>query len=251
MKNGFGGIVLLSMGLVLPTAYAQPDVSTLGPGWECPLALSSFNGPGTIIEITSKNGPLEVVDLSHLITIKRKPAIIASFTDTREIKTGIIASFLEKLIPGVKAKLGAQAGAKRANSISYDRVTEERTDFAAEDKALQWVRKNPKAFKNRTQGSRYYLVRYAYLAGHINYDLSSEMTTAVGGEAAFNGLGNVSVSLINVDGSTHLRLDQTMDPPLRVCIKTREIGVVGAGSGGEARFGLLPGDGKLPTDLAF
>jgi hypothetical protein len=70
--------------------------------------------------------------------------------------------------------------------------------------------------------SRYFLIREAYLAKTIVYDLAAQFVTDLGGQAKVQNALTVKSATI-VEGTSSYKLEQTFDTPLRTCIKSREI----------------------------
>jgi hypothetical protein len=244
-------LVLAWFGVFTHAAFAQPTVPmpALGTGWRCLLTPSSFYGPGTIVEIYPDDTVDSVVDLSGRVKKTSRPSAIAAFEERRTISGGIMVDLLRTVLKFGDAKVSAQASKGYMNNVSYGDVTHEMTYADAETVVNTWVRANPDKFARISRGNRFHWIREAYLAREISYNLSDELTLAVGGEAAIKKAGLFKVAVIDDTGTKRYRLNQVFNPAMRVCVKARPIGVLSAGSGGEQELGVLPSDTTWPDQL--
>lgn len=216
---------------------------TLGAGWQCLLAPGGFDGPGTILEYDENGTKFEVVNLETVIKIEKRPAAIGEYVENKSLSSSIVASFLSGIIPNAKGKLEAGASSKLNASVSFTNVTEERADGSSELVANEWIAANQKRFRPK---STYFFVREAYTASGLKYGLTSAQVLSLGGEAELKAGIGIKGTVFSIDNGTNYKLEHQTATPLRVCIKSREIGTIGAGAGGEIIYGMLNGYGSLP-----
>ena len=234
-------------------AWSQTAVASkvLGPGWQCLLVPTSFDGPGTVFSVDPDGTKSRIIDLSlptkfgKPIPVKRLPAAIGAITSDHKAEAGVTVSLLEKIIPGLAAKISAGGHHLDASKIVYDKVQEE-TTFDTDLKPIlnAWLAKNSKDYMAGGPGTRYFVVRDAFLAGAVDYHFSKDNIAELGGEGTFKSLFSANVSL---KGSYEAGYDlnQKFEPPLRVCVRTYEIAPT-RGLSAAITYQVIPKDGLVP-----
>lgn len=210
--------------------------AVFGPGWQCMLVPSSFDGPGTIFSVDKGGVKYHLVDLSSQpeVAVSTSPAAMGEYRETETLGTNIILDLLDKAIPGARASLSADAGHTRTTDIEYSNLTYEVTYQTATDFAEKWFNQNIRP----DNGTRYYFVREAYSAGAVKYDLSDNDVASLGGEAQVRNLLSGKGTLVNAKDSSSYQLTQDFSPKLRTCILPYEFEIVSAGADGSVRWGL-------------
>jgi hypothetical protein len=132
----------------------------------------------------------------------------------------IVVSLLQKSIPDLGLKLKAQGDQIRGATVEYGKVEEETTyevevNMVIDDWFSEHVVPKP--------GLRYFVVRDAYIAGSVSYDLSASDLIKTGGEFQLNRIFQTSLTVFKHEGASSYKLDQVLDPPLRVCIRASEV----------------------------
>lgn len=234
-------------------AWAQTAAAAkvLGPGWQCLLAPTSFDGPGTVFSIESDGTKSRIVDLrratksSKPIPVNTQAAGIGVITSDRKVNASIAVSLLEKISPGLAAKISAGGHRLDVSKVQYGDVQEE-TTFDTDLKPIlnAWLAKNAKEYMSGAPGTRYFVVRDAYLAGLVDYHFSKDNVVDLGGEGTFKSLFSANLSLSGGYEAGY-DLNQKFDPRLRVCVRTYEIAQT-RGLSGAAVYQIVPEDGIVP-----
>ena len=220
-------LALCPANLAWPQTAAAAKV--LGPGWQCLLVPTSFDGPGTIFSIESDGTKSRIVDLSKAsksgkpVPVKTQAAGIGVITSDRKVNAGIAVSLLEKISPGLAAKISAGGHHLDVSKVQYGDVQEE-TTFDTDLKPIlnAWLAKNAKEYMSGAAGTRYFVVRDAYRAGMVDYHFSKDNVAELGGEGTFKSLFSANLSLSGGYEAGY-DLNQKFDPRLRVCVRTYEI----------------------------
>jgi hypothetical protein len=245
---GFSARLVVSAFLVACTAshsFAQQAASAiLGTGWQCLLVPTSFDGPGTIFSVSTLGEKSRIYDLNaaKLIVVHTGNAAFGKVTDKSKIKGEIVVSLLEKAIPRLGLELKAEGSLVKGATVEYRKVQEE-TTFEGEVNEV-----TEKWFKDHVttkDGFRYFLVRDAYVAGEVTYQLTYADLVNVGGEAKFKSLFQAKVTVINHEGINSYELHQMLQPPLRVCIRASEL-LPTRGADAVVRYHLTDEAGRVP-----
>ena len=124
----------------------------------------------------------------------------------------------------------------------YKDVREE-TTFETEVNEIveKWLR----GYDGLKDTHRYFLVRDAYLAGHMNYIFTKRDIEDLGGEAKFKRLFVVKGTVAHHQHENSYQLDQELRPPLRVCIRASEL-LKARGADGAERYHVLNEVGQVP-----
>jgi hypothetical protein len=195
-------------------------LDSLPPGWQCLLVPSNFDAPGSIFSVDSTGRKFRIADLTGQtgIVIQRSPAAFPKIVEKRSLGSNIVIGLLENAIPGVSAKLTGTLTSTTNNTVEYGDLVYEITYKQAADLAILWFNRNvtPEA------GVRYFLVREAYVASRINYDINAETIAALGGETKFMNMVGVNGNLVSNESKTSYQLKQNLLPPLRTCILPSE-----------------------------
>lgn len=220
--------------------FPRPDnalpLGSLPPGWQCLLVPSTFDAPGSIFSVDTGGHKFRIADLSSQpeVLVHRSPAAFPTIVEKRSLGSNIVIGLLDNAIPGVSAKLTGTATSTTNNVVEYGDLTYEITYKSAADFAISWFNRNVKP----EDGMRYFLVREAYVAGRINYSISDDVVTALGGQANFKSLIGANGNLIKTDYKTEYQLRQNLSPPLRTCILPSEFTPEGAKFTGGTVWGL-------------
>ena len=211
-------------------------ITSLPPGWQCLLVPSNFDAPGSIFSVDSSGRKFRIADLTGQtgIVIKRSPAAFPKIVEKRSLGSNIVIGLLENAIPGASAKLTGTLTSTTNNTVEYGNLVYEITYKQAADLAISWVNRNI----TPEEGVRYFLVREAYVASRINYDINADTIAALGGEAKFMSMIGANGNLISNESKTGYQLKQTLSPPLRTCILPSEFTPVGAKITGATVWGL-------------
>lgn len=176
----------------------------------------------------------------------REASAIGVITSERKVEVGVAVSLLEKISPGLAAKITASGHHLDFSKIEYGNVQEETTfDTDLNPTLNAWLSQNSKAYMTGPHGTRYFVVRDAYQAGFVNYHFSKDNVAALGGEGNFKGLFTANVSLSGGYEAGY-DLNQKFDPRLRVCIRTSEI-APSRGLAGASVYQVVPQDGIVPN----
>jgi hypothetical protein len=240
----FGALIisgLLGSGAVLPQSVPVPVV---GPGWQCLLIPSSFDGPGTLFSVNGIGEKSRIVDLRalNLVPVRTGKAVFGRIAGKGNIGGDIVVGLLERAIPGLALKLKAEGGNIRSATVEYGNVEEETTYEAEVNQVFDdWFREHvaPKP------GVRYFFVRDAYVAGSILYDLSEGDVVGAGGEIKFKRIFEASTTIFRKEGQNTYKLDQKLEPPLRVCIRASEVLLTRNADGSEG-YRLTARTGQVP-----
>ena len=194
----------------------------IGSGWQCLLIPSSFDGPGTLFSVNQAGEKSRIVDLRsmNLIPVRTGRAAFGRVSDKSTIGGDIVIALLEKSVPGLGLKLKAEAGEISGATVEYGKVEEETTYEADINMVVDdWFNEHvvPKP------GVRYFLVRDAYIAGSVSYDLAETDIIKAGGEFKLKRLFQTSLTVFRHEGQRTYKLDQVLDPPLRVCVRASEV----------------------------
>jgi hypothetical protein len=232
---------LCGTGTVLPQSV---PVTVVGPGWQCLLIPSSFDGPGTLFSVNATGEKSRIVDLRalNLIPVTTGTAAVGRLASKSTIGADIVIGLLERAIPGLGLKLKAEGDSISTVAVEYSNVKEE-TTYESEVNEIfdEWFSEHVKP----KPGLRYFFVRDAYVAGSISYDLTSSSDAGAGGEVSLKRIFEASTTLFKRENQNTYRIDQTFDPPLRVCIRASEVLVSRSGEGSEA-YRLTPRTGQVP-----
>jgi len=239
------GILAACGPLVAETVLAQSlPVTMLGPGWQCLLIPSSFDGPGTLFSVNEAGEKSRIVDLRslNLIPVRTGRAAFGRVSDKSTIGGDIVIALLEKSVPGLGLRLKAEGGQISGATVEYGKVEEETTYEADVNMVVDdWFSEHvvPKP------GVRYFLVRDAYVAGSVSYDLAEVDIIKAGGEFKLKQLFQTSLTVFRHEGQTTYKLDQVLDPPLRVCIRASEVSATRSADGSET-YRLSVRTGQIP-----
>ena len=205
----FGKFLAMAIMVVLVSgaqSFAADSVmsTVLGPGWQCLLIPTSFYQPGTIFSIDNATGEKSRI-ISLKVPIQKGPAAFPKVTDTKKLSGDMTVSLLEKLIPGLGAKLKAEGSQLNEVGAEYKDVREE-TTFETEVNEIveKWLR----GYDGLKDTHRYFLVRDAYLAGHMNYIFTKRDIEDLGGEAKFKRLFVVKGTVAHHQHENRYQLDQ-------------------------------------------
>lgn len=244
--------ILILAGCSIFPAWSQTSDAekVLGPGWQCLLVPTSFDGPGTIFSIDPRGTKSRIVDLSRptkstkAIPIETERAEIGVITSGSNMNVSVAVSMLQTIAPGL-AKLWAAGQHADVSKIEY-RDVEEETTFDADLKPIlgSWLKQNSKEYLAGPPKTRYFVVRDAYRAGIVNYHFSKDNVAALGGEGTFKNLFSANASL-NGDIQAGYDLSQKFARRLRVCIRTYELTET-RGVSAEAGYQIDPRDGVVP-----
>ena len=245
---------LATLALLVSTACAAAAQTTflpataLGPGWSCFINPTTFFAPGTIFAIR-EDGLDRIKDLSSSINTQRGSAVVPQLENVTRSEIGILATLSRRLLGSATASVEAGGQISRGDRVKYQAVTEEQTEKAAEAIAEDWIRANPRAFLEIRSGVKYHFVRAAYLAGNVEYEITTDTAAKLGGEASIRSAGKFTVNLVDTQSGKRLQLSEILSPPLRVCIRARPIEVRSAGITGENELGIFQEDSVLPPEL--
>ena len=228
--------VMLTGGGCPPRPDHNLPLSSLPPGWQCLLVPSTFDAPGSIFSVDSSGRKFRIADLGSQpeVAVHRGSAAFPKIVEKRSLGSNIVIGLLENAIPGVSAKLTGTSTSTTNNMVEYGNLTYEITYKPAADFATSWFNRNV----SPEDGVRYFLVREAYVAGRINYDINADAVTALGGQAKFKNLIGANGDLIKNEFRTGYQLQQNLSPPLRTCILPSEFTPVGAKITGTTVWGL-------------
>jgi hypothetical protein len=213
----------ISAVLGLSPSFGQSVSPTiLGRGWQCLLIPTSFDEPGTIFSVTNDGEKSRIVDLQamKLISVQTGKAAFGKVSDKNTIGGGVMIAVLEKSIPDLGLKLSGKGSEIKGATVEYGDVVEETTyEIDTNPVVEKWVKEHitPKI------GLRYFLVRDAYVAGDVLYNLSESDIVKIGGEFKFKHLIEGSATVLQRESQSSYQLDQVLTPPLRVCIRASEI----------------------------
>jgi hypothetical protein len=173
---------------------------------------------------------------------RSREAAFGTLTDKTSIASGIVVGLLEKVIPNLGLKLDAEGSQITGATVHYGDVVEETTYEDDIDAVFDsWFRQRvtPKP------GVRYFLVRDAYVAGSVSYDLTTTRNLDAEGELRFKRLFDTRLTILKHEGQSGYKLNQILDPPLRVCIRASEVMVTRDGDAGEV-YRLSDRTGAVP-----
>jgi hypothetical protein len=215
---------LLAYGLLwLESVLAQSLSATMiGPGWQCLLIPSSFDGPGTLFSVNGAGEKSRIADLRalKLIPVRTGRAVVGKISNKSAVGGDIVIALLEKSVRDLGLRLKAEGTEITGATVEFANVEEETTYETEVDLVFDdWFREHvsPKA------GVRYFLVRDAYVAGSVSYDLAETDVIKAGGEIKFKKIFETNVTVFRHEGQSTYKLDQILDPPLRVCIRASEV----------------------------
>lgn len=241
---------LLVISTSLVACASNPPVvpgtaSVFGPGWQCLLVPTSFDGPGTIFSVDQKGVKYHVADLSSQpqVVVQQGAAAMGTYHETETLGSNIILSLLDKAIPGASASLSATAGLTRTTDVEYGDLIYEITYQPATDYAVQWFNQNV----HPDNDTRYFFVREAYDAGSVKYDLSDNDVASLGGAVQVQQKLSGKGTLLEAKDATGYKLTQNFSPKLRTCILPYEFEVVSAGADGSVRWGLSKQPAAVPV----
>ena len=234
-------------------AWAQTDAAAkvLGPGWQCLLVPTAFDGPGTVFSVEADGTKSRIIDLSDRvklskpIPVKKQPGAIGTITSERKVEANVMVSLLEKISPGLAGKISASGKHFDVSKVTYGQVQEETTfDTDLKPTLNAWLAKNSKEYLTGPTGTRYFVVRDAYVAGMVNYHFSKDNIAELGGEGTFRSLFSANISLKGAFAVGY-DLEQQFNPALRVCIRTYELAPA-KGLSGAIAYQVVPKDGVVP-----
>jgi hypothetical protein len=219
-----------------PASDGNLPLASLPAGWQCLLVPSTFDPPASIFSVDSKGRKFHIVDLSDSAQVKveRGKAAFPKVVEKRSLSSDITIGLLENAIPGVSAKLSGTSTNTTDNTVEYGDLVYELTYKPTADFAKSWFNSNV----TPEDGVRYFLVREAYVAGQINYDISADAVAALGGEAKLRNLLEANGNLLKKTSNTSYQLHQNLSPPLRTCILPSEFTPIGAKITGTSIWGL-------------
>jgi hypothetical protein len=155
-----------------------------------------------------------------LISVQTGKAAFGKVADKNTIGGEVMIAVLEKSIPGLGLKLSGKGKEIKGATVEYRDVVEETTyEIDTNPVVEKWFKEHiiPKV------GLRYFLVRDAYVAGDVAYNLSETDIVKIGGELKFKHLLEGSATILERESESSYKLDQVLTPPLRVCIRAPEI----------------------------
>ncbi len=225
--------------------FAQTlPVKEIGPGWQCLLIPSSFDGPGTLFSVNAAGEKSRIVDLRalNLIPVRTGNAAFGRIASKGTIGGNVVVGLLEKAIPGLGLKLSAEGSNINGATIEYGNVEEEAT-YESEVNSIfdDWFNEHVKP----KQGLRYFFVRDAFVAGSILYNLTNSNVEGAGAELTLKHIFEASAVLFRHEGEKTYTLDQSFNPPLRVCIRASEVSITRSAEGSEA-YQLTTRTGQVP-----
>lgn len=222
MLNFWRSLLIVLVGFLACCANAQTiPAQALGPGWQCLLVPTSFDGPGTIFSVDISGVERQVKDLGRakLLNILTGPVAFGKISISQKTAGEVSASLLEKLFHGVGGSVKAEGHKFQGSSLEFGDVVQETTESVDFDPIVnKWFNTHV----NPAPGVRYFIVRSAYSAAHIYYHLSKDDLLAIGGEANLKQVVQAKAEISRgTEGSYDL--DQTVHPRLRVCIQASEL----------------------------
>jgi hypothetical protein len=240
----------IAMALLL-ICQAKADAASLGmvsdvigPGWQCLLVPTSFDGPGTIFSVSTTGEKSRIIDLQNrkLIKVYRGEAALPKLKDSKQLSSGIVVSLLQHAVGNLDANLKAEGKRISGASAEYSKLTEETTFESEVDPiAEHWFKANVKPQSDQ----KYFIVRDAYTAGIIKYDFTGKNLIDLGGEANFKKIFQLNGTLLNVETGDTCSLEQSFTPPIRVCIRASAFQTT-SGVGGVTEYHVSDQVGVVP-----
>jgi len=193
----------------------------LGTGVQCLLTPSSEYKPGTVFRIDDKN----VSYFANRTLRDRLPlhppadAAVGILRGKQDINIGLLASLLTLSQPGTDlASIHASFNQTRTIDAELEGVKYETTDDTDIDQVMNWF----DAYNYKRPGSKYYVVREAWLANAMGLKITKNLKIDFGGEATFDKIIKVNPT-IKYDPEAEYDLTKPFSTPLRVCIKPEEL----------------------------
>lgn len=200
----------------------------LGAGWQCLATPSGLNRPGFVYRLDPNGVLWSVADFSSSFSVKAVPAALQNISSSTSSSLGAIASLLNIAGLLAPATISGQGTTDYSMRVVVGSVTLESTmDSDPERDAVRsWFAGFPKE-----SGSKYYLVRDAYVTKELAFELADATRAALSADAGYRGLVDGHVNLERLS-TTAQGLIRSFDEPIRICIKPERLVVSGAGLGG-------------------
>jgi hypothetical protein len=187
----------------------------LPKGFQCMLIPDGFFSPGYLYEV-GQDGVSYALSFAFTgLNVSEADAGIPSIVLKHNAASEIGATYVN---------LGsAQLLYTDSNNMSFNfsDVKHLSTDSSLESAALEWLNSHQNVLK---PGNRIFLIRDAYSAGQVKYNISKAAVGKIGGEA------KIKQELITVNGKIYessngsdYALEQQFSPRVPVCFKSREI----------------------------
>lgn len=204
-----------------------------------PLALADFqclpvptewNEPGSIFYVDATGVAQRLKKVSG-IEVKDGIAGIPAFSRTATFDIGAVISTLENITAttGWSAKLGITGGWELTMKTMFDGVKHSVTDEPSPRHVSEWFTREGYTIRD---GAKYYLVREAYAATAVDYEIKRGDVIKLGGEAKLEKVAEGKLSVLENKASDSYVLKKTFDRAVNVCIKPQEISPRFAAAGG-------------------
>lgn len=227
---------MLTSSIETPTKVDHGFVPGLPPGYQCPLIPNGFDPVGSIYRIDSKGTYFRVKDFSDdaMVASQRRSVPIANYalSDEQIASTGLSASLMKTVLPGLSATASSDTSSKMAVGITVKDIKGEVIDDQVADYVIAWFRRHGRP----RPGSRYYLVREAIKAGSVSYSLEDKDAQKLGGTAQIAGLANAKADVTVRDDHGRLVIEQTFPKRISVCTKPSKIVLNRSGSATAVRL---------------
>jgi hypothetical protein len=224
-----------------PTNTINDMVKVLGPGWQCFVAPSSFEAPGTLIRVDQDRKKWPAAKIAGPGDVETGRIAVGKMTVNTSNSLGAVlaANLTDELRSKgvdrtVSVSTNATAGSTKRLVVEFGEPYREVTYDQIKTAAMSYFEKN-----TPEPGSTYFLVREGLVAKRIAIQLDTDLTQELGGKVALDELVSLAPSVRRHRDGTY-SLDSTYEPPLRACIKPERLVVESAGLNGKTVYKFVP-----------
>ena len=214
-------------------AAKPPPVGAANLGYQCLPVPSEWKEAGSIFSVDDKGDSLRIGRVDGLSPLTTQNVGFPDYKSNSTFKVGFLLSTLEKLTAstGWSAKVSAEASNSVDVSTSYDFISLQTLEGQPEGIAINWF-KTTKKYRIEA-GTRYYLVYEALQAKEVSYEVKRGDLAKMGGEAKVKNLVEGKLDVLEKKSNDSYTLKAKFSSPVNVCIKPKELILVGKGSTGE------------------
>lgn len=212
-----------STAIVLGGCGTKSPPTPVSGDYSCFLRPTSFEGPLSIFRTDADRRLFRVADLSRLPgyqerlvgAVREGAAGGGTAVQRGEAAAGMAINFLERLAPALTARVNADVKRTWSSSAVFHDAREEVTFDEVLPVVRDWYMRNRDQIDRRYD---YFLVRDALRAGRVEMAVNAQDGANLGGETTIREIARLSPSVTWAGGNS-FTLDETYNPPLRVCIK--------------------------------
>jgi len=215
-----------------PSPPAPPPIA----GFQCLPTPSEWNAAGSVFGIDRNGTPFQLGAVPNVVP-QYGAGVIGAYTKDSKVEAGFVLKTLEDFTErkGWSGNVGANLKSVVTIGTSYGGETRMAiTVGQPEDAAQVWFKTSGFRVED---GFKYFLVREAYQAKEVIFEVKRDDLAKLGGDAVVKAVEG-KFNIFDGSNKDSYLLKAKLPTFVNVCIKPREIVVTGAGATGQQTFGF-------------